>query len=89
MHTYLIPDNSAVPDKVVAFWKIYDGLVNEQKGSYTKIDKNTVSGQELKQRLVSSGLFYTSDAAMMIEEMVGRGKLRKMIVLKEKSPLVT
>ena len=33
-------------------------------------------GQELKQRLVSSGLFYTSDAAMMIEEMVSRGKLK-------------
>ena len=28
-----------------------------------EVDKRTVSGQELKQRLVSSGLFYTSDAA--------------------------
>ncbi len=41
-----------------------------------EVDKSTVGGQELKQRLVSSGLFYTSDAAMIIEEMKSKGELK-------------
>jgi len=41
-----------------------------------EVDKRTVGGQELRQRLVSSGKFITSDAQMMIEEMVRRGELK-------------
>jgi hypothetical protein len=41
-----------------------------------EVDKSTVGGPELKQRLVSSGKFYTSDAQMMIEEMVSKGELK-------------
>jgi hypothetical protein len=40
------------------------------------VDKTTVGGQELKQRLVSCGFFTTSDAQMMIEEMVSKGELK-------------
>jgi hypothetical protein len=43
-----------------------------------EIDKNTVSGQELEQRLVSSGLFYTSDAHMMVVDMVSKGELKEV-----------
>ena len=43
-----------------------------------EVDKNTVSGQELKQRLVSSGIFYTSDAHMMIVDMVSKGELKEV-----------
>lgn len=44
-----------------------------------EIDKTTVSGEELKQRLVSSGRFYTSDAHMMLVEMVSEGELKEVV----------
>ena len=71
-------DPSPLPDKDAAFRKIFSELEDEQKrlSNCMEVDKTTVGGQELKQRLVSSGLFYTSDAAMMIEEMVSRGELK-------------
>lgn len=59
-------------DKVATFMKIYDEVEDEQNKltNCMEVDKTTVGGQELKQRLVSSGFFTTSDAQMMIEEMV-------------------
>jgi hypothetical protein len=65
-------------DKVAEFWKIYDEIADEQRElrNCMEVDKTTVGGQELKQRLVSSGKYYTSDAKMMIEEMVRRGGLK-------------
>ncbi|MGC2599411.1 MAG: hypothetical protein WA395_14930, partial [Nitrososphaeraceae archaeon] len=76
---FIVTDSpSPLPDKEAAFEKIYGELEDEQKrlSNCMEVDKSTVGGQELKQRLVSSGLFYTSDAAMMIEEMVSRGELK-------------
>lgn len=66
-------------DKIAEFRKIYDEIADEQRKlrNCMEVDKTTVGGQELKQRLVSSGLFYTSDAQMMIEEMVRRGELKE------------
>ena len=63
------------------FWNIYDKLEEEQKGlrKYMEIDKTTVSGQELKQRLVSSGMFYPSDAVLIIAEMVTKGELKEVV----------
>lgn len=75
---FFITDNSAVPDKVATFWKIYHELKNEQKKSSNHIDNDTVSGQELEQRLVSSGLFYASDAHMMILDMISNGELKEV-----------
>lgn len=75
-----LPSDNRWPsaDKISEFWKIYDEIADEQRGlrNCMKVDKTTVGGQELKQRLVSSGKFYTSDAQMMIEEMVRRGDLK-------------
>ena len=70
-----------VVDKETTFWNIYNRLEEEQKNdgsNQMEVDKHTVSGQELKQRLVSSGRFYTSDAHMMIVEMVSKGKLEQV-----------
>src|SRR6185437_10299167 len=63
------------------FWNIYNKLEEEQKGlrKYMEIDKTTISGQELKQRLVSSGIFYPSDAVLMIAEMVTKGELKEVV----------
>ena len=43
-----------------------------------EVDKITADGPELEQRLVSSGKFYTSDAQMMIEEMIHKSKLKEI-----------
>jgi hypothetical protein len=77
---FLISDNSSLSDNGAAFWNMYDKLEDEQKGlrNHMEVDKSTVSGWELKQRLVSSGLFYTSDAQIMIEEMVSKGELKEV-----------
>jgi MoxR-like ATPase len=52
------------------FWRIYDELEN----SSLNRDK-TVSGQELKARLISSNKFFVGDAVLIIERMVRTGKL--------------
>ena len=72
--------DSLLIEKEAAFWDIYDQLEEEQRNgsNHMEIDKTTVSGQELKQRLVSSGRFYTSDAHMMIVEMVSKGELEQV-----------
>lgn len=78
---FIITDNpSSSPDKEAAFRKIFSELEDEQKGlsNCMEVDKTTVSGWELKQRLISSGKFYTSDAAMMLEEMVSKGELKEV-----------
>jgi hypothetical protein len=43
-----------------------------------EVDKNTVSGQELKLELVSSGKFFIGDAVQIIEDMVKAGKLEEV-----------
>ncbi len=79
---FLPAESSPLPDKEATFWNIYDKLEDEQKGleDHMEVDKTTVGGWELKQRLVSSGKFHTSDAAMMLEEMVSKGELKEVTV---------
>jgi MoxR-like ATPase len=51
------------------FWRIYEELES-------KSDKRTVSGQELKARLISSNKFFVSDAVLITERMISTGQLR-------------
>jgi hypothetical protein len=77
----ILPHEPPLLDKDAAFWNIYDKLEEEQKGlrNHMEVDKTTISGEVLKQRLVSSGRFYTSDAALMLEKMVSKGELKEVI----------
>jgi hypothetical protein len=43
-----------------------------------EIDKYTISGQTLKNRLVESGMFFVGDAVRIIEDLVKEGKLEKV-----------
>lgn len=64
--------------KLDDFWRIYDQVEAEQHdspGSTISVDKNTVGGEDLRSRLLSSGRFYQSDAAIMIQGMVKEGYL--------------
>jgi hypothetical protein len=52
------------------FWRIYDELESASDNR-----EKTVSGQELKSRLVSSNKFFVGDAVLIIERMIRTGKL--------------
>jgi hypothetical protein len=43
-----------------------------------EIDKITISGQELKNRLISSGKFFAGDAFQILEDMVKNCKLERV-----------
>ena len=74
------------------FWRIYDELEQQQQtveqqscnsGLKSEVDRNnsTVSGQEIKNRLVSSNAFFAGDAFQIIEDMVKKGKLEKVALI--------
>jgi hypothetical protein len=75
------------------FWRVCDELEQEHRhqqqiqqqssnsGLKTEVDNNnsnTISGQELKSRLISSGKFFAGDAFQMLENMLKKGKLEKV-----------
>jgi DNA-binding transcriptional regulator GbsR (MarR family) len=65
--------------KLYDFWRIYDELEAEQAHdpeSTMDVDRNTVGGEELRGRLLS--IFYQSDAAMMIQDMIKAGYLEQV-----------
>ena len=70
--------------KVETFFRIFDELASQQPSTTTKatammeVDRNTVSGEELKKRLVSSNKFFAGDAFQIIEDMVKEGKIEKV-----------
>jgi predicted transcriptional regulator len=67
--------------KIEDFQKIYDELEAEQlhsPESTISIDKSTVGGEELRQRLLDSNLFSQSDAAIIIQDMVKAGYLEEV-----------
>jgi hypothetical protein len=63
------------------FWQVYDELQREEElSNYSEIDKVTVSGKKLEERLISTGEFYNGDAARMIREMVRVGRLEEVML---------
>jgi hypothetical protein len=68
--------NSLTP-KLDDFWRIYDELEGEQHDNRIDIDKNTVGGEDLRHRLLSSNV-HQSDAAMIIQVMVKEGYLEEV-----------
>jgi hypothetical protein len=68
-------------DKESIFWEKYDTLEREEEersSNHYEVDKNTVSGQELKMELVSSGRFFIGDAVQIIDDMVKAGRLDRI-----------
>jgi DNA-binding transcriptional regulator GbsR (MarR family) len=74
-------DNNNKGSKEETFWRIYKELEQQQCSNsplIMEIDKITVSGQELKNRLMSTNKFFTGDAFQIIEDMLKKGKLEKV-----------
>jgi hypothetical protein len=74
-------DNNENGTQLDLFWHTYDELqLEEATSNYTDVDKSTVSGKKLEERLISTGKFYNGDAARMIKEMVNTGKLKEVML---------
>ncbi|MGH9987459.1 MAG: hypothetical protein ACRD8W_26240, partial [Nitrososphaeraceae archaeon] len=58
------------PEQVDAFLKLFDDMVHEQASYPSEIDRDTVSGEVLRKRLVETGKFNDEqNAAMIIDGM--------------------
>jgi AAA lid domain len=58
------------PEQVDTFLKLFDEMVEQQVDYPSEIDRDTISGETLRKRLVQSGKFKDNDdAAMIIEGM--------------------
>jgi hypothetical protein len=78
--TKIIP-HTPINFKPDLFWGIYDELQKEEATSNrTDIDKLTVSGKKLEERLISTGEFYNGDATRMIREMVNKCRLQEVMI---------
>ena len=78
----MILESKFESDKVVTvFWNVYSEIENEQKKlrNCMEVDKGTVGGHDLRQRLVSSGLFCAPEAQMMIKKVVSKGQLKEVV----------
>jgi hypothetical protein len=65
------------------FWRVYNELQQEEELSndtYSNVDKTTISGKKLEERLISTGEFYNGDAIRMIKDMVKAGKLKEVML---------
>jgi hypothetical protein len=65
------------------FWQVYDELQQEEglsNDNYSDVDKTTISGKKLEERLISTGEFYNGDAIRMIKDMVKAGKLKEVML---------
>ena len=57
-------------DQIDTFWSTFLSIEKEQESLPSEIDRDTVSGEVLRRRLVEIGKFEINDAAMMVERIV-------------------
>jgi hypothetical protein len=57
------------PDQISTFYSIFYTLEKEQENLPSEIDRDTVSGEDLRQRLNETGKFQNNEADMIIERM--------------------
>ena len=63
-------------DQLHTFWSVFKEMEDEQSQiSVTEIDKDTISGELLKQKLVMTGQFHEKDALRIIEGMKEFGNI--------------
>jgi hypothetical protein len=63
------------------FWQVYDEIQREEElSNYSDVDKATVSGKKLEERLISTREFHNGDAVKMIREMVKTGRLEEVML---------
>jgi hypothetical protein len=65
-------------EQIDMFWSIFRILEKEQESLLTEIDRDTISGEVLRQRLVDTGKFKQSDAVLIVEGMHKFGKIERV-----------
>lgn len=89
--SYTTTQNTSIQDvagnghakKEHAFWQVYERLELEEQqepSNFGQADKNTISGKKLRDGLVATGEFHNREAALMLENMVGTGKLKQVML---------
>ena len=64
---YTLGDPS--PEQIDTFWSTFLSIEKEQERLPSEVDRDTVSGDVLRQRLVETGKFQYDDAAILVERM--------------------
>ena len=70
------PDPS--PEQISTFWSTFLSIEREQESIPSEIDRDTVSGELLRQRLVETGKFQYDDAVILIERMYKLGAIDRV-----------
>ena len=69
----ILPSVISDNEKIALFWQIYNELESVQaanQDNHTDIDRQTVSGQQLRNGLVSSGKFFAGEAVEILDHMI-------------------
>jgi hypothetical protein len=60
------------------FWSTFLSIEIEQENLPSDIDRDTVSGEVLRRRLVDTGMFQYNDAAILVERMYKLGAIERV-----------
>ena len=66
------------PDQISTFWSTFLSIEKDQEDLLSEIDRDTVSGEVLRRRLVETGKFQYDDAAIFIERMYKLGVIDRV-----------
>jgi hypothetical protein len=66
------------PEQIDTLWLIVKAMEEEQSALPTQVDKDTISGEILRQRLVETGKFRQSEAVKIVEGMDRFGSIEKV-----------
>ena len=70
--------NDPTSDQIDTFWSTFLSIEKEQERLPSEIDRDTVSGEVLRQRLVETGKFQYDDAAILVEKMYKLGAIDRV-----------
>ena len=70
--------NDPSSDQIDTFWSTFLSIEKEQERLLSEVDRDTVSGEVLRQRLVETGKFQYDDAAILVEKMYKLGAIDRV-----------
>ena len=65
-------------DQIDTFWSTFLSIEKEQESLPSEIDRDTVSGEVLRRRLVDTGMFQYNDTSMLVERMYKLGSIDRV-----------
>ena len=65
-------------DQIDTFWSTFLSIEKEQESLPSEIDRDTISGEVLRHRLVDTGMLQYNDTSMIVERMYKLGSIDKV-----------